>query len=323
MLLLAAVGLTGNIALGGDVPTHPPLHENELIQTRAGEGESLLFCFPRENVDDALFSGYTPPEESCESNQRDHLRLLDFGVAYTVSGGGKITSSKAAGDFTIDSEAKFRDAPFDSLPLQISDAAYSTTDDVVKIVQRAETVSGTKSIIYTIKVTNTDTSSISDLRIGVYTDWDIGTSDDDFAAYDRKTDIAYQFDVTDMNAYVGIASPKKSSAHHLSRSSSLEVLYGLLSVTPPLGEGFTGDATDVLGKCPNDVVCPNNVAAFGPVDTTVSLAWSFGKLNPNKTITLHVILAAGIGLQDLQDEIKAAKVRALSDDDDDDDGNDD
>ena len=247
------------------------VHENELLQTRAGEAFSRVFCFPRAPSD--------PTEYNCDWRQGgvDHLFRLDFGISLD----GTVKTQQMRTLATAESIDALAFYLVDDPPtLQRSRAIYRDVDNVVRIEQIAETVSGRNYILYTLEATNIGSSAVNDFKIGAYADWDVDdTSSFDFATYDASTDTAFQFE----NTYVGISSPTSSSAHHIS------------SVSETINAGVV-------------LLEPNNANALvGPGDVTVSLAWQLGKLSAGQTVSVQVILAVGADLEDLKHQIAYAK----------------
>ncbi len=246
------------------------VHQNELIQTRVGEGFSTIFCFPRGASD--------PSEGFCSDIGENHLFLLDIGISRdgnvrTVAK-GDLTNVEALASFLVNTPPT----------LQRSQAVYKDAEGLVRITQVAETVSGTKYVVYALHATNIGTSTINDFRIGAYTDWEAAeSSEDDKAKYDALTDTAFQFEDAG-EVHLGISSPTHSSAHHL--------------------DICCGDASLVL-------TAPNNINNVGVDDVTVSLAWNLGSLSPGETKTVHLILAAGTNLNDLNSEISDAKANLM------------
>ncbi|MFY3740449.1 MAG: hypothetical protein HMLIMOIP_000887 [Candidatus Nitrosomirales archaeon] len=247
------------------------VHQNELIQTRVGEGFSKIFCFPRGAAD--------PSEGFCSDVGQNHLFLLDIGISRdgnvrTVSK-GDLTNVEDLASFLVNTPPT----------LQRSQAVYKDAEGLVRITQVAETVSGTKYVVYALHATNIGTSAINDFRIGAYTDWEAAeSSEEDRAKYDALTDTAFQFENAG-GLHVGISSPTHTSSHHL--------------------DTCCDDASPVLSA-------PNNINNVGVDDVTVSLAWNLGSLSPGETKTVHLILAAGTNLDDLNSEISDAKASLMS-----------
>src|SRR5574341_1488232 len=101
------------------------VHQNELIQTRAGEGFSKVFCFPRGASD--------PTEGFCSDTGENHLFLLDIGISRdgnvrTVSK-GDLTNVEALASFLVNTPPT----------LQRSQAVYKDAEGLVRITQVAET----------------------------------------------------------------------------------------------------------------------------------------------------------------------------------------
>ncbi|MGH9878809.1 MAG: SdrD B-like domain-containing protein, partial [Nitrososphaerales archaeon] len=183
---------------------------------------------------------------------------------------GDLTNVEALASFLIDTPPT----------LQRSQAVYTDAEGSVRITQIAETTSGTKYVVYALHATNIGGSTINDFRIGAYTDWEAAeSSEEDRARYDSLTDTAFQFENAG-GLHLGISSPQPSTAHHLAVCCD--------------------DASAVLNA-------PNNINTIGVEDVTVSLAWNLGSLAPAETKTVHLILAAGTNLDDLNSEIADAK----------------
>ena len=244
------------------------VHQNDLIQTRAGEGFSQVFCFPKGSSD--------PSESACAAGGIDQLGLLDIGI----SRDGTVRSVALGNLDTVQTLSFFL---VNNAQIQRSQAIYSDDEGAVRITQTAETKAGSKSIIYTLQATNIGGTAINDFRIGVYADWDVaGNSDFDIAQYNVSTDTALQEDSI-FGGVAGISSSVASSAHDLHFFT-----------------GPTANAGVVLGA-------PNGVDSLTAGDTTVSLAWNLGSLNPGQTRSLPVIVAVGNSQDDLNGEIANTK----------------
>ncbi|WP_135824945.1 transglutaminase domain-containing protein [Halorussus ruber] len=165
---------------------------------------------------------------------------------------------------------------------------YSVGATTLEVVRTVSLDPEETTFTVTYEATNVGSSSVGDLRLYQYCDYDVARSLTDQARYHADADMPYVRDTGDgLGLYTGFAGEKSPDGHHLSAYYN------------PLTRPIFGYDAVLDSSLNNESVYPDS----GGDDVVVAARWSLGSLAPDETTSFSVQFGAADSRKALADLI--------------------